>query len=74
MEDGQLAIRGRQVDDRERIYLHRGIAARQFHRVFLLADGMEVAGADLTNGLLCVDLHRPEPQKRGRLIDIQVRD
>lgn len=74
VEDGQLAIRGRQVDDRERVYLHRGIAARQFQRVFLLADGMQVAGADLVNGLLCVDLHRPEPQRRGQLIDINVRD
>ena len=74
VEDGQLVIRGRQVDDKQRVYLHRGIAARQFQRVFLLADGMQVAGAEMTNGLLSVDLHRPEPQKRGRLIDIQVRD
>ncbi len=74
VEDGQLVIRGRQVDDKERVYLHRGIAARQFQRVFLLADGMQVAGADLVNGLLAVDLHRPEPQKRGQVIDINVRD
>ena len=74
VEDGQLAIRGRQVDDKGRVYLHRGIAARQFQRVFLLADGMQVAGADLVNGLLSVDLHRPEPQRRGQLIDINVRD
>jgi HSP20 family molecular chaperone IbpA len=74
VEDGQLIIRGRQVDDRERTYLHRGIAARQFQRVFLLADGMIVAGADLNNGLLSVDLHRPEPQRKGRSIAISVRD
>ena len=74
VEDGQLVIRGRQVDERERVYLHRGIAARQFQRAFLLADGMQVAGADLVNGLLSVDLHRPEPQRRGQLIDINVRD
>jgi HSP20 family molecular chaperone IbpA len=74
VEDGQLLIRGRQSDDSDRVYLHRGIAARQFQRVFLLADGMEVAGADLTNGLLTVDLHRPEPQRKGRVIDINVRD
>ena len=74
VEDGQLALRGRQVDDRERVYLHRGIAARQFQRVFLLAEGMQVAGADLVNGLLSVDLHRPEPQRKGQLIDINVRD
>ena len=74
VEDGQLAIRGKQVDDKQRLYLHRGIAARQFQRVFLLADGMQVAGADLVNGLLSVDLHRPEPQRRGQVIDINVRD
>ena len=74
VEDGQLVIRGRQVDDKQRVYLHRGIAARQFQRVFLLADGMQVAGADLVNGLLSVDLHRPEPQRRGQVIDIKVRD
>ena len=74
VEDGQLLIRGRQIDDRERVFLHRGIAARQFQRVFLLAEGMQVAGADLVNGLLSVDLHRPEPQGRGRVIGINVRD
>lgn len=74
VEEGQLVIRGRQIDDKERVYLHRGIAARQFQRVFLLADGMQVAGADLVNGLLYVDLHRPEPQRRGQVIDINVRD
>ena len=74
VEDGQLVIRGRQIDDKQRAYLHRGIAARQFQRVFLLADGMHVAGADLKNGLLSVDLHRPEPQKRGCVIEITVRD
>lgn len=74
-EDNQLVIRGRQTDDTQgRIFLHRGIAARQFQRVFLLADGMQVAGADLVNGLLAVDLHRPEPQRRGQVIDIIVRD
>ena len=74
VEDGQLLIRGKQIDDKTRAYLHRGIAARQFQRVFLLADGMQVSGADLVNGLLSVDLHRPEPQRRGRVIDIIVRD
>lgn len=74
VEDGQLVIRGKQADDKTRAYLHRGIAARQFQRVFLLADGMQVSGADLVNGLLSVDLHRPEPQRRGKIIDIIVRD
>jgi HSP20 family molecular chaperone IbpA len=74
LEEGQLVIRGRQQDDRERNFLHRGIAARQFQRVFLLAEGMQVAGADLTNGLLSVDLIRPEPVKVVKKIDINVRD
>ncbi len=67
-------IRGRQSDDKTKTYLHRGIAARQFQRVFLLAEGMEVLGADLSNGLLSVDLARPEPERIIRRIDIQERD
>ena len=74
VEENQLVIRGRQQDDKDRQYLHRGIAARQFQRSFLLADGMQVLGADLTNGLLSVDLARPEPEKMIRRIDISVRD
>jgi HSP20 family molecular chaperone IbpA len=74
IEEGQLVIRGRQQEDKERHFLHRGIAARQFQRVFLLAEGMQVAGADLTNGLLSVDLVRPEPIKLVKKIDINVRD
>jgi HSP20 family molecular chaperone IbpA len=74
VEENQLMIRGRQVDDRERQFLHRGIAARQFQRSFLLADGMEVLGAELQNGLLSVDLARPEPERIIRRIDIQARD
>src|SRR5882757_6769646 len=63
IEENQLVIRGRQCDDKSRVYLHRGIAARQFQRTVLLADGMEVMGADLRNGLLSVDLIRPEPER-----------
>ena len=74
LEERQLVIRGRQQDDKERQYLHRGIAARQFQRSFLLAEGMQVLGADLTNGLLSVDLARPEPERVIRKIDIAVRD
>lgn len=74
VEEGQLVIRGRQQDDKERLYLHRGIAARQFQRVFLLADGMQVSCADLTNGLLSVDLVRPEPEKAVKKISITLRD
>jgi HSP20 family molecular chaperone IbpA len=74
VEEQQLIIRGRQQDDKGRDYLHRGIAARQFQRAFLLADGMQVLGADLRNGLLAVDLVRPEPEKSIRKINILVRD
>ena len=74
LEESQLVIRGRQQDDKSRHFLHRGIAARQFQRTFLLADGMEVLGADLANGLLSVDLARPEPARIIRTIDIQARD
>jgi HSP20 family molecular chaperone IbpA len=74
LEENQLVVRGRQVDDRERHFLHRGIAARQFQRTFLLADGMEVLGADLSNGLLSIDLVRPEPERVIRRIDIGARD
>jgi HSP20 family molecular chaperone IbpA len=63
IEESQLVIRGRQQDDKARQYLHRGIAARQFQRTFVLADGMEVLGADLKNGLLAIDLARPEPER-----------
>ena len=72
LEDNQLVIRGRQNDDGEREYLHRGIAARQFQRCFVLADGMRVAGAELKNGLLSVDLDRPEPERMVRRINIAV--
>ncbi len=74
LEESQLVIRGRQTDDKSRQYLHRGIAARQFQRTFLLADGMEVLGAELANGLLAVDLVRPEPERIIRKIDILARD
>ncbi|MGL4288492.1 MAG: Hsp20 family protein [Phreatobacter sp.] len=75
VEESQLTIRGRQQDDGEgRSFIHRGIAARQFQRVFVLADGMEVMGADLKNGLLSVDLARPEPERIVRRIDIAAHD
>jgi HSP20 family molecular chaperone IbpA len=74
IEEGQLVIRGRQKEDQERHFLHRGIATRQFERVFLLADGMQVARADLSNGLLIVDLVRPEAARLVKKIDIMMRD
>jgi len=74
LEENQLVIRGRQQDDKTRHYLHRGIAARQFQRSFLLADGMEVLGAELANGLLAIDLARPEPERIIKKIDILGRE
>ena len=73
IEDNQLVIRGRQQDDKSRIYVHRGIAARQFQRSFVLAEGIEVIGAGLDNGLLNIDLKRllPEPKVRTIKIDRQ---
>jgi len=73
-EDSQLVIRGRQTDDEPREYLHRGIAARQFQKAFVLADGMRVLGAELKNGLLAIDLDRPQPEKMVRKIEIAQRD
>lgn len=70
IEDSQLVIRGRQTDDKERVYLHRGIAARQFQRSFVLAEGIEVTGASLDNGLLNIDLKRPLPEPKVRTIQI----
>src|SRR5688500_9503087 len=74
IEENQLVIRGRQQDDKSRQYLHRGIAARQFQRTFVLAEGMEVLGADLKNGLLEIDLARPEPERIVKSISITERD
>jgi HSP20 family molecular chaperone IbpA len=74
IEENQLVIRGRQQDDKSKQYLHRGIAARQFQRTFVLADGMEVLGADLKNGLLSIDLVRPEPERVVKTIAIADHD
>jgi HSP20 family molecular chaperone IbpA len=70
IEDKQLNIRGRQEDDKSRQFIHRGIATRQFSRTFVLADGIEVKSADLSDGLLCVDLVRREPERIVRRIEI----
>ena len=70
VEDNQLIVRGKQTDDVHRVYLHRGIAARQFQRSFVLAEGIEVSGARLDNGLLHVDLVRPAVESRVRAIEI----
>lgn len=71
VEDNQLVIRGKQTDDGQRVYLHRGIAARQFQRSFVLAEGIEVRGAWLDNGLLHVDLVRPQIEVRVRSVPIR---
>ena len=70
IEESQLVIRGRQTDEKTRQFIHRGIAARQFQRSFVLADGMEVLRADLKNGLLSIDLVRPTPDRIVRNISI----
>jgi HSP20 family molecular chaperone IbpA len=70
-EDNQLVIRGRQNDDVQgKVFLHRGIAARQFQRAFVMAEGIEVKGAWLDNGLLHIDLARPQPETKVRHIEI----
>lgn len=72
IEENQLIIRGRQNEDESgRVFLHRGIAARQFQRSFVLAEGIEVKGAKLDNGLLHIDLVRPQPEQRARSIKIE---
>jgi HSP20 family molecular chaperone IbpA len=70
IEESQLVIRGRQHDDKAKQYIHRGIAARQFQRIFVLADGMVVLGADLKNGLLSIDLARPQLERLVKSIAI----
>jgi HSP20 family molecular chaperone IbpA len=74
IEESQLVIRGRQQEDKTRQFMHRGIAARQFQRTFVLADGMDVVGADLKHGLLSIDLARPEPERVVRTIAISERE
>jgi HSP20 family molecular chaperone IbpA len=71
IEDNQLVIRGKQAEEAQRVYLHRGIAARQFQRSFVLAEGIEVRGAWLDNGLLHIDLVRPAVEARVRSVPIQ---
>jgi len=68
--ENQLSVRGKQADEADRVFLHRGIAARQFQRAFMLADGIEVIGARLDNGLLAIDLTRPVAEPRMRTIRI----
>lgn len=69
-EKNQLVIRGNQTEDEERVYLHRGIAARQFQRSFALGDGIEILGAMLDNGLLHIDMKRVAPESTAKKIPI----
>jgi HSP20 family molecular chaperone IbpA len=71
LEDNQLIIRGKQSEQSRSTFLHRGIAARHFQRTFVLAEGMEVVGASMENGLLLIDLARPQPRKLIRKIEIR---
>jgi HSP20 family molecular chaperone IbpA len=70
VEENELVIRGRQKDEPARAYLHRGIAARQFQKAFVLAEGIEVLGATLKDGLLSIDLTRPLAERIARRIEI----
>jgi HSP20 family molecular chaperone IbpA len=73
LEDNQLLVHGRQMDDSDRVYLHRGIAARQFQRSFVLAEGIEIISAELDSGLLHIELMRPDPEPRIQKIKIKER-
>jgi HSP20 family molecular chaperone IbpA len=74
VEDNQLIIRGKQAEETGKVFLHRGIAARQFQRSYVLAEGLDVVGAALDNGLLHIDLERPQPESRIRRIEIRDAD
>lgn len=71
VENNQLLVRGKQAEDTDKVYLHRGIAGRQFQRTFVLADGIEVVGAELDNGLLHIDLERPLVESRVQTVAIK---
>jgi len=73
LEDNELTVSGQQAEDSDRDYLHRGIAARQFKRTFVLADGIEVANAELKDGLLSIEMVRPETARTVRRIPIASR-
>lgn len=73
VEDNELIVRGKQRDEAEREYLHRGIAARQFQKTFVLAEGIEVVGANLKDGLLSIDLARPDSARVAQRIAINGR-
>lgn len=72
VEDAQLVVRGRpSEDDKDRVFLHRGIGKRQFQRAFVLAEGIEIVGATMDNGLLNIELERPISEPEVRTIKIE---
>lgn len=71
VDNNQLTISGRQKDEEEKIFLHRGIASRQFQKSFVLADGIEIVGACLDNGLLHIDMKKVQPESKARRIEIE---
>ena len=73
VEDNQLVIRGKQMESTDKNFLHRGIAARQFQRAFVLAEGIDVTGAELENGLLSIELSRPKAEAMVRTIEIRTK-
>jgi HSP20 family molecular chaperone IbpA len=73
VEENELIVRGRRIEDEDRVYLHRGIATRQFRKNFVLAEGIEVIGAGLSDGLLSIDLARPPAEREVRKIEINGR-
>jgi len=73
VEENELIVRGRRIEDEDRVYLHRGIATRQFRKSFVLAEGIEVIGAGLSDGLLSIDLARPPAAREVRRIEINGR-
>lgn len=72
LDDNQLVIHGKQTDNQNHQYLYRGIAARQFQRIFVLAEGMNVTNAELKNGLLSINLYQPKLKKEIKQIPIKV--
>ena len=74
VEENQLVIRGKQTESGDKTFLHRGIAARQFQRAFVLAEGIDVTGAALENGLLSIGLARPKAESIVRTIEIVAKD
>ncbi|WP_332065291.1 Hsp20 family protein [Bartonella sp. CB189] len=71
LDDNQLIVHGKQTNNQNHQYLYRGIAARQFQRIFVLAEGMQVTNAELKNGLLSINLHQPKPKKQMKQIPIE---